>query len=487
MALTIPEFEGRRVLVVGDLMLDEYVWGEVDRISPEAPVQVVSVAGESFTLGGAGNVASNLAALGASVSVVGVIGDGPDGTQLLDRFRELGVDTRGVIRETGRRTTRKTRVIAASQHVVRIDRETRMPVSENTTRRLVDHIAESLPEADIVLLSDYAKGLLTPAFTAKVIEAAKRAGRMILCDPKGTDFGRYRGVTLLTPNRREAALASGVEIEDDESLDRAARKLIATADLRLLLVTLGREGMALFAPGQAAVRIPARSRQVYDVSGAGDTVLSVLGLCLASGLPPAEGARLANVAAGIVVGKVGTATITREELSAAAEDAAGRLPGKHVPIETVERVMNDLRSRGKRIVLTNGCFDLLHAGHIRLFSACRELGDVLVAALDDDEAVRRLKGPGRPVIGQRERLQVVGALDSVDYVVLFSEGELSRVIRAVRPHVLAKGSNYAEEEVVGRNLVESLGGKVVRIPLVDDLSASHIIDNIRAGGTGRDR
>lgn len=482
MTIDISRFSNCRALVVGDLMMDEYVWGSVDRISPEAPVQVVSVERDGFTLGGAGNVVNNLAALGASVSVAGIIGAGADGARLLDLCRNLCVDTGGVCIDPNRPTTRKTRIIAGNQHVLRIDRETKREIAGPAMERMIDFLRERIAEADVVLISDYAKGVVTPAVIREIIQSAKKKGTPVLADPKGRDFSKYAGVYLLTPNRKEALLASGVELAAGETLDRAARRIFDAAAIQNLLITCGPDGMVLYEGDRPARTIPAEARQVFDVSGAGDTVLSVLGLGIAAGFSLHEAAKVANTAAGVVVGKVGTATVTREELASALRKSPDGTPERYKSLKEMAAAARELRNRNQRIVLTNGCFDLLHAGHIMLFAAAKRLGDVLVVAIDDDESVRRLKGNGRPVIRAEERVRILSALDAVDYVITFATGELEEVIRAVRPDVLAKGANYATETVVGHRLVEELGGRVALIPISATASSTEIINTIRNSG-----
>lgn len=482
MQTILPEFDDCRILVIGDLMLDEYIWGDVNRISPEAPVQVVAVEREAFTLGGSGNVVNNLRALGASVSVAGVVGDGEDGRTMLDRFAALGVDALGVIRETGRRTTRKTRVIAANQHVVRIDRETVKPVAVETHGQLEARIRDILPMADIVLVSDYDKGLLTPLFLSWILEMARKHGKRVLCDPKGRDFSKYRGADLITPNRKEASLASGIDIRDEDSLQRAADAIMETADLPHLLITQGKAGMTLFGRDRPPLRIPVEARHVFDVSGAGDTVLSILGLSLSAGAPLEDAARLANAAAGIVVGKVGAATVSRAELESALVRSMAPA-SKFRSLTELAALAMELRGAGRRIVLTNGCFDLLHTGHIMLFGEAKRHGDALIVAVDDDASVAAVKGPGRPIIGQDQRVRLLSALDAVDYVTVFSQGQLDALVRAVLPDVLLKGRNYEGREIIGRETVESTGGRVVFAPTIDGLSADAIIDHIRRGET----
>ena len=317
MTLDIPSFSGIRVLVVGDLMVDEYLWGDVDRISPEAPVPIVAVNRESHTLGGAGNVVSNLVAMGASVAVAGTAGRDAAGELLLARFADKGVDTRGIVLQPGRPTTRKTRVIASNQQVLRIDRETRRPIGAETLERLTAHLESVLPGMDLILISDYDKGVVTRPLVASVAEAASRHGILTIADPKGLDYTKYRGLDMLTPNQKEAGTAAGIEILSGEDLARAGRIILDKAGLKRLVITLGKDGMLLFDGQEAPWRIASEARQVFDVSGAGDTVIALLGLALASGATFLESAACANAAAGIVVGKIGTATATVEELTRA--------------------------------------------------------------------------------------------------------------------------------------------------------------------------
>lgn len=479
----LSRFKDRRILVIGDLMIDEYLWGQAERISPEAPVQVVEVQREEFVLGGAGNVANNLAALGAQAAIAGVIGTADDGKRLLERFDDLGVDARGVIPEPGRRTTRKTRVIASSQHVVRIDRETRRHISDSTLDKLGTFVESVVSDMEAVLISDYDKGLLTPSFLNRIINVCRSAGKPVIVDPKGLDFSRYKGATLITPNQKEASLASGVVILGDDTLARAARSLMETTGSDRILITRSQEGMVYFEKNDHSRKIDARSRQVYDVSGAGDTVLSVLGLSLAAGASWEQATVLANAAAGVVVGKVGTATLTVGELEAAIAADAGGIILKERKITDLQNLSKEVRRSGRKIVLTNGCFDLLHAGHIKLFATAKALGDFLIVAIDDDASVRKVKGSERPVIGERERVRVLSALGSVDAVVVFSTERLEDLIDRIRPDILVKGDNYPPEEIVGVDIVEKHGGKLVLIPMDEGYSSAKIIASIRGGAS----
>ncbi len=472
-------FADCRLLVIGDLMIDEYVWGEVDRISPEAPVQVVSVIREDLTLGGAGNVVNNLRTLGARVSVAGVVGTAADGDRLIAMFKQLKVDCRGVVQEAERPTTRKTRIIASNQHVLRVDRETKHDISPASFDRLVSFMETVMPDIDVVLVSDYNKGLVTEDLMGLVAAAAQRYGKIIVVDPKGLDYTKYKGATLLTPNRKEASLAAGVEIVDDASLEKAADRIMAMTGLEHLLITLGQDGMALFESGHPAYRIATRARQVYDVSGAGDTVLSVLGLALGLGASFQDSVVMANAAAGIVVGKVGTAPVSIDELQSALSNGRQPFPSKHRTLDELPALIDDLKRNSKKIVLTNGCFDLLHAGHVQLFASAKELGDFLIIAIDDDASVRRLKGNGRPVIRAEERIRILSALDSVDAVVVFASDEFETLLNAIKPDVLAKGSNYESTQVRGGDLVARLGGRVALVPINEDISSSQIIKTIK--------
>lgn len=479
MTIDMKKFAECRILVVGDLMVDAYLWGDAERISPEAPVQIVSVSSEEQTLGGAGNVISNLAALGANVSAVGVIGCGPDGQLVLKQLNALGVDTAGVIQDQQRPTTRKTRIIANHQHVLRFDREVKTEINRQIINQILHSAEKKIADTDLILVSDYGKGLISKALMKKLNSAAQKHGKLLIVDPQGLDYEKYAGASFITPNQRETALAAGIEIVDDQTLAEAARRLIEKTGIDKILVTCGKDGMVYFERNARPYRIGTKARQVFDVSGAGDTVLAVLGLGMAAGYSIREAVALANSAAGIVVGKVGTATVSNTELA----DSLNLIPDptlhKQKTVAELSALVQKLQKNGKRIVLTNGCFDLLHVGHIMLLSASKQLGDILVVAIDDDASVKKLKGPGRPVIKAAERLRIISALDSVDYVVVFSSHQLNDLIETLRPAVLTKGSNYGTDMVIGREIVERFGGRVEIIPVTEDISSSRIINTIR--------
>ncbi len=482
MTFDIEKMAGCRILVIGDLMLDAYLWGEAERISPEAPVQVVSVTSEEHMLGGAGNVINNLVALGADVSAVGVIGSGPDARLILNQLKALGVQTGGVIQDPQRPTTRKTRIIAEHQHVLRFDREVKTEIDQQLLKQISQSAADRIAATDLILVSDYGKGLITKKLMQSLNAAAQKHGKMIIVDPKGLDFEKYAGASLMTPNQKETALAAGVDIVDHKTLSKAARRLIKKTGIEKMLVTCGKEGMVYFEGDARPYRINTKARQVFDVSGAGDTVLAVLGLGIAAGYAIKEAVALSNTAAGIVVAKVGTAPVTKSELAASLNLIPDPTLHKQKTMADLSAVAQKLQKSGKRIVLTNGCFDLLHVGHIMLLSASKQLGDVLVVAIDDDASVKQLKGPERPVIQAAERLRIISALDSVDYVVIFSSHQLKALIEILRPAVLTKGSNYETDTVAGREIVERFGGRIEIIPVTENISASRIINDIKNTG-----
>ena len=467
-----------RCLVVGDLMLDEYLWGKAERISPEAPVQVVDVIREELRLGGAGNVVHNLAALGAQVSVCSVVGDDQNGRELLGQFCHHHVDTRAIFLDPDRRTSRKTRVVAAHQQIVRIDRESREALPAAVEQQLCSWISTHAGEYKVIVLSDYNKGVLTPAVITSAVSAATASGIPVLVDPKGTDFTRYGGATLLTPNRKEAEAASGISITDAASLTEAASVIMSATGIQHLLITRSEEGMSLFSKGGEIVHIPTVAREVFDVSGAGDTVLAALAVGIASGYSVAESARLANIAAGIAVGKLGTSIVTPQEIIDTVSLAHKDSHAKIKSLDVLSPLIAAEKNRGKRIVFTNGCFDLLHAGHVKYLQKARILGDLLVLGLNSDASVRRLKGPKRPLIDQEERAHLLAALDCVDYVIVFDQDTPLELITALKPHILAKGGDYSLDGVVGRDVVESYGGRVELVTFVDGKSTTNIIERV---------
>ena len=467
-----------RTLVVGDLMLDEYLWGKTERISPEAPVAIVDVSRNDLRLGGAGNVINNLATLGCQVAVLGVVGDDGDGHRLAERLSAKGIASSGIIFEPGRLTTRKTRILAGHQQVLRIDREVRAPISPASEDLLLASARTALANCDLLLLSDYLKGVLTERLTIALIALANEMRVPVVVDPKGLNYRKYRGATLLTPNRKEAQLATGIAISDISSLEAAGKALCASLALKALLITRSEEGMSVFYSDGRHLPLPTVAREVFDVSGAGDTVLALIGVGLAAGLEVAQAAQIANLGAGIVVAKLGTSTVTADELLRAAmshdDDPQSKIHDRVI----LSRLLAVERERGKRIVFTNGCFDLLHVGHVKYLQQARRLGDLLVLGLNTDASIRRLKGPKRPLIAEEERAHILAALGCIDYVVLFDEETPYELIKLLRPDILVKGGDYTLEGVVGRDLVEGWGGRVELINFVAGKSTTSTIEKI---------
>ena len=466
----LPEWSRGRVLVAGDVMLDRYWKGPTGRISPEAPVPVVRVAKEEARPGGAGNVALNLATLGSSVRLLGCVGADAEADLLrggLDRDR-IAHD----LLEWDQPTITKLRVISRNQQLIRLDFE-----SERATAPvdLLSACRKGLGEADVLILSDYAKGALHDPAT--LIGAARDAGVPVLVDPKGRDFARYRGATVLTPNQAEFEAVVG-PCPDETSLLERARALVAELDLDALLLTRSEKGMSLIRREGEALRLPARAREVFDVTGAGDTVIATLAAGLAAGEDLERAAELANLAAGLVVGKLGAATVTPAELRVALHDAGA--PETAVMDEsTLAAAVAHARSEGERVVMTNGCFDLLHAGHVDYLRRARALGDRLIVAVNDDDSVRRLKGEARPVTPLADRMSVLAGLEAVDWVVPFSEDTPQRLICEIRPDCLVKGGDYRAEEVAGSDCVIAAGGEVRILDLLEGRSTTSTIQRLQ--------
>jgi D-beta-D-heptose 7-phosphate kinase / D-beta-D-heptose 1-phosphate adenosyltransferase len=477
MADLLRAIPGARLLCLGDVMLDRFIHGRVERVSPEAPIPVLAVEGEAEMAGGAGNVARNAAALGAGVELIGV--RGRDGAG--ERLARLAGPGAQLVAEEGRRTTVKTRYLAAGHQLLRADEESASAVTPAAAVQLLARVDAALPRADAVVLSDYGKGVLSGSLAADAIGRAKSAGRFIAVDPRGADWSRYRGADLITPNRRELSEAAGAGLSRLEEIEAAALRLLHAHGLGAVLVTLSEQGMLLVEPGGAR-HIAAAAREVFDVSGAGDTVVATLALAHAAGRPLEEAMRLANAAAGIVVGKLGTATVSAEELAHALH-AAGEAAANGEALldrDAAARLVGEWRAHGLRIGFTNGCFDVLHAGHVALLSAARRRCDRLVVGLNTDESVARLKGPSRPVNPLGDRAAVLAALAAVDAVVPFAEDTPLELIRALRPDVLVKGADYTIDRVVGADIVQAAGGEVVLVELLPGRSTTSIL--ARGGG-----
>ncbi|SDJ73529.1 MULTISPECIES: D-glycero-beta-D-manno-heptose-7-phosphate kinase [Bradyrhizobium] len=476
---------GRTVLCIGDLMLDEFVYGEVSRISPEAPAAVIAVQRSETNIGGAGNVARNVASLGARCIFVGLVGEDEAGMRLKAELAKESRIEAVLVADASRPTTRKVRFVSEhfSSHMLRADWEQALPATADVEQKLIDAILPLIVRADIVLLSDYAKGVLTARVIRNTIDTAKKLGKRVIVDPKSANFAIYRGATLLTPNRKEFAEATRSRADSDKSIADAAQDAMYLADCEAMLVTQSEHGMTLVVRAGDAIHVPALPVKVRDVSGAGDTVAAVLALTLAANADWETALRMANAAAAVAVSKKGTATVTPAELrrkilphaSLAAEDkivAAGGDLDIHV---------SDWRRQGLRIGFTNGCFDILHPGHVKVLTAARGACDRLIVGLNSDASVKRLKGEGRPVQDERARAEVLAALEAVDLVAIFEEDTPIELITKVRPSVLVKGGDYTREQVVGYEIVEACGGEVLLVDILAGHSTTSLVERARGG------
>jgi D-beta-D-heptose 7-phosphate kinase / D-beta-D-heptose 1-phosphate adenosyltransferase len=471
------------VLCIGDLMLDEFVYGEVSRISPEAPTPVLAVKRSELMIGGAGNVARNLTSLGARCVFIGVVGEDDAGHALTEALDTYPLIEARLVVDAARVTTRKARFVSEhfSTHLLRADWEVAAPIDRASEDALIGYVVDALPGAGAVVLSDYAKGALTPRVIRAVIDAANELGKPVVVDPKGRDYSIYRGATLITPNRQELADATHSAARTDDEIVAAAGALRESLGARAVLVTRSEDGMTLVA-GDGPVHVPAYPVRVRDVSGAGDTVVAVLAAMLAMKADFESAMRAANAAAAVVVGKRGTATLTIAELRSRILPASTLAPEEKIVFDwaLLDDHLAAWRRQGLRIGFTNGCFDLLHPGHVRLLAAARAACDRLVLGLNGDASVTRLKGPGRPVQPVEARAEVLAALEAVDLVVVFDEDTPEKLIARVQPTVLVKGGDYAREEVVGGDLVESLGGQVILVDLVPGHSTTDMVKRTRA-------
>jgi D-beta-D-heptose 7-phosphate kinase/D-beta-D-heptose 1-phosphate adenosyltransferase len=478
-------FSQIRVLVVGDLMLDRYILGEVDRISPEAPVPVLRHAQRYERPGGAANVAMNLAGLGCQTFLAGFWGADSEQAELaklleLAGTHKHGIDTAGVV-TSSLPTISKTRIVARTQQLLRLDIESRDAYPTEELERLEERATELVKKVHAVILSDYAKGALTEKLCAAVIRAARQAGIPVLVDPKTKDLSKYSGATTICPNLNELSMATGVPAHETEALLVAAHAQMIEHDFTFLTVTMSEKGIRILGPGAEVYYSPARAREVFDVSGAGDTVIATLAASLAGGLHVNTAVDLANLAAGIVVGKIGTVPIAQHELIAALTPSSGIASGEKILDKNRVAIrVSEWRNAGETVVFTNGCFDLLHVGHITLLEDCRRFGSKLVLGLNTDASVSRLKGPSRPIIGERERARVMAALAAVDAVVLFDEETPLELIRVLKPDVLVKGGDYTIETVIGHEDVIAAGGRVEIVPTVEGFSTTNIVKKLTA-------
>jgi D-beta-D-heptose 7-phosphate kinase/D-beta-D-heptose 1-phosphate adenosyltransferase len=473
------------VLCVGDLMLDEFVYGEVSRISPEAPAPVIAVQRSETNIGGAGNVARNIASLGARCIFVGLVGEDDTGAQLKTALSREGLIESVLVRDSTRPTTRKVRFVSEhfSTHMLRADWELAQPASADVEQKLIDAILPLLPRADIVLLSDYAKGVLTARVIRNVIDAARKLGKRVIVDPKSANFAIYRGATLLTPNRKEFAEATRSRADSDKSIADAAQDAMQLADCEAILVTQSERGMTLVPRNGEAIHVPAHPVKVRDVSGAGDTVAAALAVALAAGADWENALRMANAAAAVAIGKKGTASVTSAELRRRILPHAFLAAEEKIVSDggDLDAQLRDWRKQDLRIGFTNGCFDILHPGHVKVLTAARGACDRLIVGLNSDASVKRLKGKGRPVQDERARAEVLAALEAVDLVVIFEEDTPIGLITAIKPSVLVKGGDYTREQVVGREVVEAHGGEVLLVDVLPGFSTTSLVDRARGG------
>jgi D-beta-D-heptose 7-phosphate kinase / D-beta-D-heptose 1-phosphate adenosyltransferase len=479
----LSRLQDARVLCIGDVMLDRFIYGGVERISPEAPIPVLLVEREKHMLGGAGNVVANIAALGAQAALLAVVGNDTAGADVARLLAEMKVEA-ALEPAADRMTTVKSRFISGQQQVLRVDREKGAAIPAAIEDRIIARAEKLIPETGAVVLSDYRKGLLTDRIVSSVIDIARRHGKPVIVDPKGEDFSRYRGASVITPNRKELETATGLKAGSDEEVRAAAAKVISTCGIPAVLATRSKDGMSVVTAEEAPLHIPANVHEVYDVSGAGDTVIAAFSAALAAGVTMRNAALLANIAAGIVVGKPGTAVARPDEIEKVLSEGYAiekqsyqrktKLTTKAGAAEQAER----WRVRGFKVGFTNGCFDLLHPGHLSTLRQAKAACDYLVVAINSDASVKRLKGPSRPVQDEVARTAILSALEMVDLVVVFEEDTPVEYLKAVRPDVLVKGGQYKLEEVVGYDLITSWGGKVVRAEMEEGFSTTGTIQKM---------
>jgi len=463
-----------RILVIGDLMIDHYLWGSCERISPEAPVPVVKIDSESTVLGGAGNVINNIFTLGAEVDIISVIGECKASKELKDLLRAINVDTQYLIIQKDRITSKKSRVIAAQQQVARYDRENNQEINVKSQISILKAFKKIINNYDVILLSDYGKGVLTFDLTQSLITIANKNNKKLLVDPKGLDYSKYKGAYLLTPNKKEASEASNIIIKDNKSLTKALVSLKEQCNLVYSLITLSDEGVAVF---DRELRIhPTLAREIFDVTGAGDTVLASLGFALSFNNDIDEAIKFANLASGVVIGKIGSATATLNEIIEYESSLNKSSSDKYIKTwDEISFIVNDLKNKDKKIVFTNGCFDILHSGHVKYLEITKNFGDILILGLNSDDSVRRLKGENRPINSQVDRAYIIASLEVIDYVVIFDDDTPLNLIKIIQPDVLVKGGDYEGMNVVGQDIAKEL--KLVSF--IDGKSTTKTIERIK--------
>lgn len=462
------------ILVIGDLMIDHYLWGSCDRISPEAPVQVVNVKKESSVLGGAGNVINNLVTLGSVVDVISVIGNDSVANELKSLLEKIDVPISNLVVENNRKTSKKSRLIASQQQVLRYDMESIDDINENSHKQIIQTLEKNIDKYSSIILSDYGKGVLTTNLTKEIIKIANKNNIKVLVDPKGKDYSKYKGSYTLTPNKKEAMEATNIDIKDESSLIEALKSLKTQCELEVSLITLSEQGIAIF-DDELTIK-PTVAREVYDVTGAGDTVIASIAFALGNNLDIKDSIYFANLAAGVVVGKIGSATTTLDEIYEYEYSLHKSNSTSHIKtFDEIKTLASKLHSQGKKIVFTNGCFDILHVGHVKYLEVAKSYGDVLILGLNADSSVKKLKGPTRPINTQDDRAYILASLESVDYVVIFEEETPYELIKLIKPHVLVKGGDYEGKEVVGQDIADEL--KLVQF--VDGKSTTNTIKRIQ--------
>lgn len=463
-----------KILVIGDLMIDHYLWGSSKRISPEAPVPVVKIDYESTTLGGAGNVVQNLQALGAKIDLISIIGECSTSKEMLTLLKKINIDTKYIVKENGRLSAKKSRLISSQLQVARYDQETSSPISSKSEDKLLSILTDILEEEyDCILLSDYGKGLLTNKFTQRIIKLANKRSIKVLVDPKGLDYSKYKGAYLLTPNKQEASNATKIEIKDDQSLKSAIKALKNQCELEISIITLSENGIAIF--DNNFRQYSTSNREVFDVTGAGDTVLASLGFAISCSFNIDDSVKFANLAAGVVVGKIGSATASINEIINY-ESVINKSSSKKFIKDTSEiiRISKELKSNNNKIIFTNGCFDLIHFGHVKYLEDAKKYGDVLIVGLNSDSSVKKLKGDNRPINNQSDRALILAALEVVDYVVIFDDDTPHDLIKKIKPDVLVKGGDYKGKKVSGANFSKQLK----LIDFIEGRSTSNLIEKI---------
>ena len=479
----VSQLGSHRVLLAGDFMLDCYVYGDAMRISPEAPVPVLRVVRRENKCGGAASVAADIAALGGQAVCIGIIGEGENGKILASLLKDTGADISGLITSCDRPTTTKQRLVGLAQHrhqqqLMRIDEESNRPVTDADAKKIIESYKAAINTVDIVCLQDYAKGMLSEPLATEFIRIAKSAGKKVLVDPPlQGGYSKFKGASCITPNRHEAALAAGFEIENFDDANRAAEKLLESLDLEAVIITMDKDG-AYLKTSRISQHVPTIARNVYDVTGAGDVVLSALAVSLAAGWEYYNAVSLANIAGGLEVEKFGVATVSTAEIITELIARCNEKTGKIIDDEKLPDILTYHRARGDRVVFTNGCFDVLHCGHIEYLQFSRKQGDVLIVGLNSDRSVRENKGETRPINNQADRAQVLAALECVDYVIIFDEATPVDIVPKVSPDILVKGEDWKDKGVVGREFVEANGGKVVLAKMVEGKSSTNIISKM---------